>query len=69
MCSDGDVYVSNTFTRVWEMQKYIDLANHHNAELVVYRCTGNFDNVHGVPSDKVQQMKERFEDCDGEIYV
>lgn len=63
------VYVSNTFTRLWEMQKYIELAKEEGIELEVVRCTGNYQNVHGVPSDKVQQMKERFEDYKGEIYV
>lgn len=58
-----DVVVSNTFTRIWEMQTYIKL----RPECTVIRCTGNFQNVHGVPPEKVQAMRDRFEDYPGEI--
>lgn len=64
-----DIVVANTFTRLWEMQKYIDLAKEVGAELVVYRCVGRYKNVHGVPEDKVRAMRERIEDFVGEIYV
>lgn len=61
--------VSNTFTRKWEMLKYIELAREVGAELVVYRCVGRYKNIHGVPDNKVQEMLDRFEDFEGEIYV
>lgn len=52
------VAVSNTFTRAWEMQPYIDMG----FPFTVLRCEGAYKNVHGVPETKVQQMRERFED-------
>lgn len=52
-----DVVVANTFTRVWEMQKYLDLPY----PVKVIEATGNYDNVHGVPPDIVDRMRERYE--------
>ena len=60
------VSVANTFTRVWEMQRYIDFAKANNIPFKVVRCTGRYQNVHGVPDKKVQEMLERFEDYEGE---
>lgn len=66
---DCDVYVANTFTRIWEMQKYIDYCNQNDIPFKVVRCTGNYQNIHGVPDNKVKQMLERFEDYEGEEFV
>lgn len=63
------VCVANTFTRIWEMQKYIDFAKATNTSFKVVRCTGEYQNVHGVPDSKVKQMLERFEDYEGEEFV
>lgn len=63
------VGVANTFTRIWEMQQYLDFAKDNDIEVVVIRCTGEYENVHGVPANKVKQMKDRFEDYEGEILV
>jgi predicted kinase len=55
--------VSNTFTQEWEMQPYIELANKYGyrvTTLIVENRHGG-TNVHGVPADKLEQMKERFE--------
>lgn len=66
---DAVVYVANTFTRVWEMQRYIDYAKANDIPFKVVRCTGRYQNVHGVPDKKVQEMLERFEDYEGEEFV
>lgn len=63
------VVVANTFTQLWEMDAYLDLAYKFDAELVVYRCKGNYTNVHGVPPEKVKQMQDRFQNYPGEIIV
>ena len=59
------VAVCNTFTRIWEMQPYIDMARNMDAHLYVIRCEGAFQNVHGVPHDTVKEMRDRFEDWQG----
>jgi len=56
-----DVVIANTFTRVWEMQKYIDFASKHGLPLEVVEATGQYENAHGVPPDVVQRMRERYE--------
>lgn len=55
--------VSNTFTQEWEMESYYKLAETHGYRvysLIVENRHGGI-NEHGVPDDKVEIMKERFE--------
>lgn len=58
-----EIVVANTFTRAWEMEEYYKLAEQYGYRvfslIVENRHHGN--NVHGVPEDRVQQMKDRFE--------
>lgn len=51
------VIVSNTFTRIWEMQSYLDLGY----KTQVITCEGNFGNVHGVPEAAIARMRQRWE--------
>jgi predicted kinase len=63
------VAVANTFTQLWEMKSYINFAKENDILVVVYRMTKEYQNVHGVPDDKIRQMKARFQDYDGEILI
>ena len=57
------VVVSNTFTQEWEMKPYFDLAEKHGYRvysLIVENRHGGV-NEHGVPEDKLEIMKKRFE--------
>lgn len=63
------VIVSNTFTRLWEMQPYINMSTYPLSAVRVLRCTGRFQNVHGVPDEKVTEMLKRFEDLPAETFV
>jgi len=56
-----NVIVSNTFTRIWEMKPYIDMAKEFGAKLTVITCEGQHGNVHNVPPEKIQEMKARWE--------
>lgn len=57
------IVIANTFTQEWEMKPYFDMAERYNYRvhslIVENRHEGK--NVHNVPDDKLQQMKERFE--------
>jgi len=57
------IVVSNTFTMAWEMQPYYDLAEKYGYRvyslIVENRHSGV--NSHGVPEEKLLQMKQRFE--------
>ena len=57
------ITVSNTFTQEWEMRPYFDLAEKHGYRvysLIVENRHGGA-NEHGVPEDKLEIMKNRFE--------
>jgi predicted kinase len=57
------VIVSNTFTQEWEMKPYFDLAEKYGYKvysLIVENRHGGV-NEHGVPEDKLEVMKNRFE--------
>ena len=58
-----NIVVSNTFTKEWEMSEYFDLAKKYGYKvftLIIENRHGGV-NQHGVPEEKIQQMKNRFE--------
>lgn len=57
------IVVSNTFTQEWEMEPYFKLAKEYGYTvftIVVENRHGGV-NQHGVPEDKLEQMRNRFE--------
>ena len=57
------IIVSNTFTQEWEMEAYYELAKQWGYKvfsLIVENRHGGI-NEHGVPEDKIEVMKNRFE--------
>lgn len=63
------VVVSNTFTRLWEMEPYLQMAKTHNINVVVFKAIGEGKSVHNVPEETIEKMKKRWEDYPGEIEV
>jgi predicted kinase len=61
-----DIAVSNTFTQLWEMQPYLDMAKRFQTPVKVIKCVGKWQNVHGVPEKTLQAMASRWEDYEGE---
>lgn len=60
---DGnDTVVSNTFTRLWEFERYLKLPY----PKTVITVEGNHGNIHGVPKEVIQRMKDRWEDYTGQ---
>lgn len=60
---NSKIIVSNTFTQEWEMDAYYKLAEewgYQVTSLIVENRHGG-KNIHGVPDDKLEQMKQRFE--------
>ena len=57
------VVVSNTFTQEWEMEAYYELAKKYGYRVhsVVVENRHDGVNEHGVPEEKLEQMKTRFE--------
>lgn len=54
------VIVSNTFSREFEAATYFSLLE-NRSELQILMCFGNWPNVHGVPDEKILQMRQRWE--------
>jgi adenylate kinase family enzyme len=61
-----NVIVSNTFTTLKEIQPYIDLEK-NKEDLRIIHCDKNYGNIHNVPDETLQKMKDRFEKIEGEI--
>jgi predicted kinase len=60
---NSEIAVSNTFTQEWEMAPYYELANMYNYmvfSIIVENRHGG-KNIHGVPDDKIEMMRKRFE--------
>ena len=57
------IVVANTFTEDWEMKPYFDMAERYNYRVhtLIVENRHESENVHEVPEDKLQKMKDRFE--------
>jgi len=68
MKTDGDqvnvnkIVVSNTFTQEWEIEPYFELAKKYGYKVfsIIVENRHGGTNVHGVPEEKIEQMKNRF---------
>ena len=58
-----EIAVSNTFTQEWEMEDYYKLAEKYNYKVVslIVENRHNGKNQHGVPDEKIEQMRNRFQ--------
>ena len=57
------IVVANTFTQEWEMEEYFKMAERYNYRIhtIVVENRHGSNNVHNVPEDKLEQMRNRFE--------
>jgi predicted kinase len=57
------IVVSNTFSQDWEMQPYFELAKEYDymVHVLIKENRHEGKNVHNVPEEKLEQMKNRFE--------
>lgn len=57
------IVVANTFTQEWEMEIYFDMAKRYNYRVhtVIVENRHGSENIHGVPNDKLQKMRARFQ--------
>jgi predicted kinase len=60
---DSRIAVSNTFTQEWEMKPYVDLAEKYGYTVftIVTENRHGGVNVHNVPEEVLDNMKNRFE--------
>jgi len=59
----NNIVVSNTFTQEWEMKPYFDMAEKHGYKVfsIIVENRHGGKNEHGVPDDKLEIMRNRFE--------
>jgi len=57
------IVVSNTFTQEWEIIPYIELAKKYDYQFTSIICENRHNgvNLHGVPDEKIEVMRKRFE--------
>ena len=57
------IVIANTFTEKWEMDAYYQMAERYKYRVhtVIVENRHESKNVHGVPDEKLEQMKNRFE--------
>ena len=58
--SGKNVVVSNTFTQLWEMAPYFEMAKALGIEPNVLEAKGSWQNVHAVPAEVIDQMRARW---------
>ena len=57
-----NIVVSNTSTQRWEMEPYIEMGTKAHYIVKEHVLRTNFGNIHGVPEEKVEIMRKRWED-------
>ena len=56
------IAVANTFIKVKDYQPYVDLAKEYNYKVEIKVCEGNYQNVHNVPKETVEKMRQKFQE-------
>ena len=59
MQREEDVIVSNTTLTKKEAKPYIDLSKKYGYNVEIHHMTGQFQNEHGVPNWKIEEMKNK----------
>lgn len=56
------IVISNTFTQEWEFQPYLELGEKYGYKtfVIIVENYHSGTNIHNVPEEKIQQMKNRF---------
>lgn len=63
LLSGKDVVVSNTFIKLWEVERYTK-AFTYLADIEIIVATGNYQNTHKVDQETIDRMRNNFEHFD-----
>ena len=55
------VIVANTFSQAWEAEAYFEMATKFRYSVFVIECQNSFKNIHDVPEETIEAMKDRWE--------
>lgn len=67
--SGDSVVVSNTYTKIKEMDDIIDFVNEMKVPYRIFEMYYNFENVHSVPDSVVDEKKQNFEPHENAIKI
>jgi predicted kinase len=62
LASGKTCIVSNTFVKKWEMEPYIKMASDLNEEMIVIEAKGNYGNIHNLPLEVIERMRDTWEE-------
>lgn len=62
LTTGSNVVVTNTFTQLWEMQPYLELAGDLKIKVVIIELNKMFNNIHNVPDYVLGNMRLRWHD-------
>ena len=66
---DGiNVICSNTNLTKWERKPYFDIARRTNSYMSIIIMRNDYGNVHGVPREKLEQMKAKFQEVSSDEF-
>lgn len=68
-CPTIPVIVANTFCHNWEIEPYLEIAKMFKRPVFVFTLQTKHDNVHGVPDEKVEQMRLGLQNFDMDDFV
>jgi len=60
LASNFTVVVSNTFTTIKELRPYFEIAREFEIVPQVVTCENQFENVHAVPRETLDRMRQRW---------
>lgn len=63
------IAVCNTFSRKWEIKKYIDYCKNNNLNYIIIKMDTQYKNIHNVPERSIENMKERWENLNEEKHI
>ena len=69
LASGVNVIVSNTNLTKWERAKYFNIARRHNVTVVVIIMRKQYGNIHNIPSEKIQQMEQKWEEVSSDEII
>lgn len=71
VCLTGNqpVIVSNTFTTKKELKPYFELAREFGIVPTVLLAQNGFGSIHGVPDEKMEQMRKRFQFDISDLFI
>ena len=64
---EADMFFCRTFDEFGNEDGYLELAESRGWDLIVIRCLGKYQSIHGVPEKVIEEMRQRWQDYPKEV--